>query len=177
MSEKTILRMGHPVLLKTAEPILEFGTSWLRELADDMFSAMHADKGVGLAAPQIGESVRVIVLAYPDPNNKRGVPPIPATVLINPILTPVGDEQEEDWESCLSVPGMIGKVPRYRRVHYEGFDINGNPIAGDADGFHARILQHECDHIDGRLYPTRILHSTSFGFKEEIQIARDLGVL
>ena len=177
MREITLLRMGHPLLLKMAEPIMEFGTPWLQELADDMFAAMHSDNGVGLAAPQIGESVRVVVLSYPDPNNKRGIPPIPTTVLINPVLTPVGIEQDEDWESCLSVPDMLGKVTRYRRLKYEAFDINGKPVSGEADGFHARLLQHECDHLDGRLYPTRILHTASFGFKKEIQMARDLGVL
>lgn len=104
-------------------------------------------------------------------------PPIPATVLINPVLIPIGSELDEDSESCLSVPEMIGKVPRCRRVHYEGFDMNGNLVAGKADRFHARMLQHECDHINGSLHPTRILHAASFGFKDEIQIARDLGVL
>lgn len=174
---RKLLRMGHPILLKTAESITEFGTPWLGDLVEDMFAAMDAEKGVGLAAPQIGESVRVVVFAYPDPNNKRGVPPIPATVLINPVLTLVGNEQEDDWESCLSVPGLTGKVSRHKHLRYEGFDIDGNPFAREADGFHARILQHECDHLDGRLYPTRILNTTSFGFQDEIKLARDMGVL
>jgi len=177
IEKRTLLRMGHPILLKSAEPIQEFGTLWLRDLADDMFAAMHAEKGVGLAAPQIGESVRIIVLAYPDPDNKRGIPPIPATVLVNPVLTFVGDEQEEDWESCLSVPGLIGKVPRYKNLRYDGCDMDGNPVNGEVEGFHARILQHECDHLDGKLYPTRIINSVSFGFKEEIEMAREMGVL
>ena len=172
-----LLRMGHPTLLKVAEPVAAFGALWLRELVEEMVAVMDAEKGVGLAAPQIGESIRVIVFGYPDPNNKRGIPPIPATVLINPVLTMVGDEQEDDWEACLSVPGLIGKVPRYKRLQYAGFDVDGQPLSREAEGFHARILQHECDHLDGRLYPTRILSTTSFGFKEEIQLARDEGVL
>lgn len=174
---KTLLRMGHPVLLKSAQPVSEFGTPWLKDLIREMWEAMHSDNGVGLAAPQIGESVRVIVLAYPDPNNKRGVPPIPPTVLINPVITPIGVDMEEAWESCLSVPGMTGKVPRYLRVRYCGFDIDGCQLSQEASGFHARILQHECDHLDGILYPARILHTKAFGFADEIQLAKDEGLL
>ncbi len=166
MAIKTVLRMGDPVLLQKAVPVTAFDTPELHSLIEDMQDTMAHMNGAGIAAPQIGVSLRVVIFGvgsnprYPDAEQ------VPYTVLINPILTPVGDAQEDGWEGCLSVPGFRGVVPRYQRLHYTGFDQYGKPIDRLVSGFHARVVQHECDHLDGILYPMRIQDLTKFGFTD-----------
>jgi peptide deformylase len=167
MPIRQILRMGDPRLLRRAEPVRAFGTPELAALVDDMYDTMKAADGAGLAAPQIGVGMRVVIFGtgeviarYPD------APPVPPTVLINPVLNPMGSEQDEDWEGCLSVPGMRGMVPRYRKLRYRGVDPNGIQIDRVVEGFHARVVQHECDHLDGVLYPMRVRDLTRFGFTD-----------
>jgi peptide deformylase len=166
--------MGHPVLRERAKPIEQFGTPELRELLQDMKDTMAAKSGAGLAAPQIGVGQRLVIFGvdknprYPDAEE------VPFTVLVNPKLVILTREIEEDWEGCLSVPGMRGVVPRYAKLRYSGFDIEGNPIERVAEGFHARVVQHECDHLDGILYPQRMTDMTKFGFNEELFPGEDL---
>jgi peptide deformylase len=160
--------MGHPVLREKARPVEAYGTPELRELLEDMKETMASRNGAGLAAPQIGVSQRVVIFGvdhnprYPDAEE------VPFTVLVNPKLVMLTREVEEDWEGCLSVPGMRGVVPRYTKLRYSGFDIDGNPIERVAEGFHARVVQHECDHLDGILYPQRMTDMSRFGFNEEL---------
>ena len=160
--------MGHPVLREKAKPVERFGTPELRALLEDMKETMAAKNGAGLAAPQIGVGQRVVIFGvdknprYPDAEE------VPFTVLVNPKLVMLTREVEEDWEGCLSVPGMRGVVPRYTKLRYSGFDIEGNPIERVAEGFHARVVQHECDHLDGILYPQRMTDLSRFGFNEEL---------
>jgi len=166
MAVRPVLRMGDPLLLQRAREVQQFGTKALDELIVDMLDTMESLDGAGLAAPQIGESVRVVIFGvkrnprYPDAEE------VPYTVLINPTIRPVGDDKEEGWEGCLSVPGMRGLVPRYRRIRYAGFDQYGAPIEREVGDFHARVVQHECDHLDGVLYPMRIADLRNFGFTE-----------
>jgi len=166
--------MGHPVLREKAKPVEKFATEELRALLEDMKETMAARNGAGLAAPQIGVSQRVVIFGvdknprYPDAEE------VPFTVLVNPKLVMLTREVEEDWEGCLSVPGMRGVVPRYTRLRYSGFDVEGNPIERVADGFHARVVQHECDHLDGILYPQRMTDMSKFGFNEELFPGEDL---
>jgi peptide deformylase len=161
---REVLRMGDPRLLETSRPVSAFGTAELRALIADMRDTMAHLNGAGLAAPQIGAPLRVVIFGvagnprYPDAEE------VPDTVLINPVLTPIGEEMEEGWEGCLSVPGMRGVVPRFARVRYRGFDESGMPIDRSVQGFHARVVQHECDHLDGILYPMRIRDMSRFGF-------------
>jgi peptide deformylase len=163
---KPVLRMGDPVLYQVAEKVTEFDTPELHALIQDMYDTMSAMNGAGIAAPQIGVSLQVVMFGvgknprYPDAEE------VPFTVLINPELTPLDDEQEDGWEGCLSVPGMRGLVPRYQSLHYRGFDPQGNLIDRTASGFHARVVQHECDHLFGILYPMRIRDMTKFGFND-----------
>ncbi len=160
--------MGHPVLRERAKPIEAFGTPELRALLQDMQDTMASKNGAGLAAPQIGVSQRLVIFGveknprYPDAEE------VPFTVLANPKLVMLTREVDEDWEGCLSVPGMRGVVPRYTKLRYTGFDIEGNPIDRTVDGFHARVVQHECDHLDGILYPMRMTDMSRFGFNEEL---------
>lgn len=167
---RPILRMGDARLLRVCAPVREFGTAELRALLEDMFDTMRAANGAGLAAPQIGVPLRVVIFGSADPaaRNPRypDADPIPQTVLVNPVLQPLGDEMEEGWEGCLSVPGLRGVVPRYRRLRYAGFDAEGNPIDRTVEGFHARVVQHEVDHLDGILYPMRVRDFTRFGFTD-----------
>jgi peptide deformylase len=167
---KEILRMGDPRLLAVAEPVQEFGTSALHALVQDLFDTMHHANGAGLAAPQIGVPLRVVIFGSADPNARNprypDADPVPQTVLVNPVLTPLGDEMEEDWEGCLSVPGLRGVVPRYGRLRYVGHDQHGQPIDRTVDGFHARVVQHECDHLDGILYPMRVRDFSRFGYTD-----------
>lgn len=166
MAIRTVLRMGDPLLLQQAAPVQVFDTPELHALIKDMEDTMAHMNGAGIAAPQIGVSLRVVIFGvgsnprYPDAGQ------VPYTVLINPVLNPVGDEIEDGWEGCLSVPGMRGIVPRYQRLHYTGFDQYGNPIDRLVSGFHARVVQHECDHLDGILYPMRIRDLANFGFTD-----------
>lgn len=166
MAVRKILRMGDPLLLQRAAEVKSFGTRELAALLDDMFDTMHAAGGVGIAAPQIGESVRVVVFGFEQNDRYPEAPAVPRTILVNPVLTPLGKEQEDGWEGCLSVPGLRGLVPRYRRLRYRGFDPQGAPIDRTVEGFHARVVQHEVDHLDGILYPMRIRDMTRFGFQD-----------
>ena len=161
--------MGDPRLLRRAEPVTHFGAPELFSLIDDMLDTMRAADGAGLAAPQIGVNLRVVIFGTGEPIARYpDAPPVPRTVLVNPLIEPLGPEQEEDWEGCLSVPGLRGIVPRFRALRYRGFDQHGNPIDRTVDGFHARVVQHECDHLDGILYPMRVRDFSRFGFTEEL---------
>jgi len=168
MAVRPILRLGHPVLRQVAAPVAEFGTPALRELVHDMLETMRANDGAGLAANQIGVPTRVVVFELASNPRYPEADPVPLTVLINPQIEFLGDEQESGWEGCLSVPGMRGLVPRYRRLRYRGFDELGRPLDRTVEGFHARVVQHECDHLDGILYPQRIEDMTAFGFQDEL---------
>ena len=167
---REILRMGDPRLLRVSEPVRDFEGQSLRELLVDMFDTMREANGAGLAAPQIGVPLRVVIFGSEDPaaRNPRypDADPVPRTVLINPVLTPLSDELETGWEGCLSVPGLRGEVPRYKRLRYVGVDATGNPIDRVVDGFHARVVQHEVDHLDGVLYPMRMRDLSRLGFTD-----------
>jgi len=161
-----ILKMGDPRLLRVAKPVERFGTEELRTLIGDMFETMEAANGVGLAAPQIGVDLQLVIFGFDRNERYPDAPAVPRTILLNPRITPLSDEKEEGWEGCLSVPGMRGAVDRFRTIRYAGVDPDGNPIDREADGFHARVVQHECDHLIGRLYPSRITDFSKFGFTE-----------
>ena len=171
---REVLRMGDPRLLRKALPVERFATPELLALLDDMRDTMVHLSGAGLAAPQIDVGLRVVIFGlttnprYPDAEE------VPQTVLVNPVLTPCSDEMEEDWEGCLSVPGLRGWVPRYRRIRYGGCDERGRRFEREVDGFHARVVQHECDHLDGILYPMRVRDFTRFGFIEALFPGQDL---
>jgi peptide deformylase len=160
--------MGDPRLLEVSEPVQAFGTPELQNLLADMRDTMQNLNGAGLAAPQIGVGARVVIFGMDSNPRYPDADAVPFTVLINPMLTPLGDEMEEGWEGCLSVPGMRGLVPRYRQLRYSGFDERGQPISRDVEGFHARVVQHEVDHLDGILYPRRIRDLTQFGFTDAL---------
>jgi peptide deformylase len=160
--------MGDPLLLQRSEAVTEFNTPVLDALIEDMFDTMRAANGAGLAAPQIGVLARVVIFGFEDNPRYPERPPVPLTVLINPEIEFLGEEREDDWEGCLSVPGLRGYVPRYLRIRYRGFDQHGNAMDREVDGFHARVVQHECDHLDGILYPQRIEDLRLFGFEEEL---------
>jgi len=164
MAVREILKMGDERLLRVAAPVTEFDTPDLLALVEDMYDTMHAANGAGLAAPQIGEDLQVVIFGFERNPRYPDAPPVPQTVLINPVIEPLGDEMAEGWEGCLSVPGLRGVVPRFARIRYRGFDPQGRPIEREADGFHARVVQHECDHLIGRLYPTRMKDLTRFGY-------------
>jgi peptide deformylase len=162
---RDILRMGDPRLLQVSAPVTDFGPA-LHTLIADMFETMHAAQGAGLAAPQIGVPLRLVVFGFERVQRYPDAPPVPPTVLINPVLTSLGDEVEEGWEGCLSVPGLRGVVARHARLRYAGVDPRQQPIDRTVDGFHARVVQHEVDHLDGVLYPMRVRDFTRFGFTE-----------
>lgn len=164
MTVREILKMGDPRLLRVAQPVMHFDTPELHALIADMFDTMHAADGAGLAAPQIGVDLQLVIFGFKKNQRYPDAPPVPETVLINPEITPLGDAVEDGWEGCLSVPGMRGVVPRWSRVRYTGVDPRGEPIDRVADGFHARVVQHECDHLIGKLYPMRIRDFSKFGF-------------
>ena len=164
MTVHTILKMGDPRLLRIARPVERFGTAELQALVGDMFETMHAAHGAGLAAPQIGVDRQLVIFGFKTNDRYPDAPPVPETVLINPTIEPIGSDEEEGWEGCLSVPGMRGVVPRLARIRYRGFDLAGRPIEREAEGFHARVVQHECDHLVGKLYPMRIRDFSRFGF-------------
>jgi len=161
---REILKMGDPRLLRIAQPVQAFGSPQLQSLIDDMFETMHAANGAGLAAPQIGVDLQVVIFGFERNHRYPDELPVPRTVLINPVITALGLEQVSGWEGCLSVPGLRGQVARHARIRYAGFDPEGRVIEREADGFHARVVQHECDHLVGRLYPTRMADMTQFGF-------------
>ncbi len=166
MTVREILKMGDPRLLRVAEPVLAFDTPELDALIADMFDTMHAANGAGLAAPQIGVNLQVVIFGFKHNARYPGAPAVPETVLINPHLRHLSDDMEEGFEGCLSVPGLRGSVPRYTRLHYEGVDQKGQRISRDVDDFHARVVQHEVDHLLGVLYPMRIKDFSRFGFTE-----------
>ena len=167
MAVLPILKMGDARLLRHAQPVTRFDTPELHALVRDLLDTMAAANGAGLAAPQIGVDLQVVIFGSDQPNPRYPeAPVVPRTVLINPVITPLGDEEEEGWEGCLSVPGLRGVVPRWRRIRYQGFDVRGQPIDREAEGFHARVVQHECDHLWGTLYPMRVRDFTRFGFTE-----------
>eukprot|EP00300_Choanocystis_sp_HF-7_P031114 c40212_g1_i1.p1 GENE.c40212_g1_i1~~c40212_g1_i1.p1 ORF type:complete len:199 (-),score=19.91 c40212_g1_i1:102-656(-) len=165
MAVREILRMGDPRLLRVAKPIAEFGTDMLRSLVADLLATMAAANGAGLAAPQIGVDLRVVIFGSGKVNPRYPLAaPVPQTVLVNPHIEELGPEKEEGWEGCLSIPGLRGSVPRFTRIRYTGYDVEGNAIDRTVEGFHARVVQHECDHLDGVLYPMRMVDFTKFGF-------------
>jgi peptide deformylase len=171
-----IARMGHPVLRKPADLVADPTAPEIARLVADMAETMADAPGVGLAAPQVHVPLRLVVFYVPkrradDPGAPEGAPagPVPLTALINPTIVPLGDEMQDDWEACLSVPGLTGLVPRFRRIRYSGVAPGGQPIARVAEGFHARVVQHECDHLDGILYPQRMADLRTLGFVEEMQ--------
>jgi peptide deformylase len=166
MPIREILKMGDPRLLRVAPPLPteQFDSPELHALVADMFETMAAANGAGLAAPQIGVDLQLVIFGYTKNVRYPEAPPVPPTVLVNPVITPLDDSMVDGWEGCLSVPGLGGLVPRHGRIRYSGFDAKGQPIAREADGFHARVVQHECDHLIGRLYPTRITDLTRFGY-------------
>jgi peptide deformylase len=167
--------MGDPRLLVRSREVEQVGTAELRALIADMFDTMHHLDGAGLAAPQIGVDLRVVIFGFGATNQRYpDAPPVPETVLINPVITPVSDEMEDGWEGCLSVPGLRGIVPRFQKLRYTGLDAEGKIIDRTVDGFHARVVQHECDHLDGILYPMRVKDFTRFGFVEELFPGQDI---
>jgi peptide deformylase len=175
MSVRRVLRMGEAGLLRVSEPVRWFDSPELRELLSDMRDTMAAHDGAGLAAPQIGVPWRVVIFGTGAPNPRYpDAEAVPETVLINPELEPIGELKEEDWEGCLSVPGLRGIVPRYAELHYRGVDELGRPIDRRVSGFHARVVQHEVDHLDGILYPMRITDFSRFGFIEELFPGQDI---
>lgn len=171
MSVKTVLRIGHPSLRQVAQPVYQFDTPELHALIADMLETMAHYNGAGLAAPQIDVGLRVVIFGVESNPRYPQAEPVPQTVLINPVITPVNDDQTSDWEGCLSVPGMRGKVSRHQHIHYKGFDQFGQPLERTAEHFHARVVQHECDHLDGVLYTDRLVHPDKFGFIEELTAA------
>ncbi len=167
MAIREILKMGDPRLLRVAAPVTQFHTYALQALVKDLEDTMIAANGAGLAAPQIGVDLQVVIFGSGELNPRYPeAPVVPRTVLINPVLTPLSDEEEEGWEGCLSVPGLRGVVPRFKRLRYQGFDEAGHPIDRTVEGFHARVVQHECDHLLGVLYPMRVRDFSRFGYTE-----------
>ncbi|GAB2910832.1 peptide deformylase [Paralcaligenes sp. KSB-10] len=163
---REILKMGDPRLLRIAQPVVDFNSAGLDALIADMFDTMRDAGGVGLAAPQIGVDLQLVIFGFDASDRYPDAPPVPQTILCNPVITPLSDEQEDGWEGCLSVPGLRAAVPRYRHIRYSGFDPQGKPLERTAEGFHARVVQHECDHLIGRLYPSRIKDFSQFGYTE-----------
>ena len=174
MAIKPVLRMGDERLLQVAEPVNKFDTQELRTLLTDMRDTMQALNGAGLAAPQIGVGLRVVIFGVQQNSRYPDADSVPETVLINPIITPTGDQIEEGWEGCLSIPGLRGVVPRYTHICYQGYDEFGALIDRTVSGFHARVVQHECDHLDGILYPMRIRDMSKFGYTEELFPGQDM---
>ena len=164
MTIRTILKMGDPRLLRIAPPVERFGTAELRSLVADMFETMRSVNGAGLAAPQIGVDLQLVIFGFDRNERYPDAAAVPETVLVNPTIEPLGEAMEEGWEGCLSVPGLRGVVERFARIRYRGFDIDGRAIEREAEGFHARVVQHECDHLVGTLYPMRVRDFSRFGF-------------
>ena len=175
MTVREILKMGDPRLLLQSEPVTAFGTAELDALISNMFETMHAADGAGLAAPQIGVNLQLVIFGFRQSPRYPDAPPVPETVLLNPVLTPLSEETEAGWEGCLSVPGLRGMVPRYTRLHYSGVDQFGQPISREVEGFHARVVQHECDHLIGVLYPMRVKDFSQFGYTEVLFPGLDAG--
>ena len=173
MAVRTVIRMGHPVLRRVAEPVARFDTPELHALVEDLWDTMHASGGIGIAAPQIAVATRVVVFGLGEGADTSGCgrpEQIPRTVLVNPVIEPLAQTMADGWEACLSVPGLRGVVPRYTRIRYAGFDAFGNRVEREVGDYHARVVQHECDHLDGVLYPLRIRDMSTFGFDEELAV-------
>ena len=168
MAIKPVLRMGNPLLLQRAEEITEFNTEELNVLIQDMRETMKAEDGAGLAAPQIGVSLRLVIFGVDQNPRYPDVAAIPETILINPVITPLDESMDDAWEGCLSLPGLRGQVPRYRHIKYSAFDVHGRAFEIEASDFHARVVQHECDHLDGILYPQRMKDLKQFAYIEEL---------
>lgn len=168
MTIRTLLRMGDPRLLECAAPVTGFRTAELDALIADMFDTMNDAGGVGLAAPQIGVGLQVVIFGFERSERYPDAEPVPLTVLINPVITALSDDEELGFEGCLSVPGLRGEVPRFREIRYQGFDPQGHRIDRTVEGFHARVVQHECDHLIGRLYPTRMRDLSRLGFTDAL---------
>ena len=167
MAVREILKMGDPRLLRVAQPVTQFDTDALHLLITDLLDTMRAANGAGLAAPQVGVDLQLVIFGTDEINSRYpDAPPVPRTVLVNPVITPLGTEEIEDWEGCLSVPGLRGVVPRFSRIRYQGFDQYGDVVDREVEGFHARVVQHECDHLIGTLYPMRVRDFSRFGFTE-----------
>ena len=166
MAIRAVLKMGDPGLLEIAKPVTDFATPQLGGLVDDLMDTMLAEDGAGLAAPQIGVGLRVVVFGFEDNVRYPEAEPVPQTVLVNPVIEHLSDDRDDAWEGCLSVPGLSGVVSRYTHIRYSGFDPHGAAIHREAHGFHARVVQHECDHLDGILYPQRMTDMRLFGFTE-----------
>jgi peptide deformylase len=164
MTIRDVLKMGDPRLLRVAQPVTQFDTPELHALITDLFDTMAAENGAGIAAPQIGVDLQLVIFGFDHNARYPDAPAVPRTVLVNPVITPLSDEEELGWEGCLSVPGLRGQVPRWTQIRYTGFDERGHPIQREATGFHARVVQHECDHLIGRLYPTRMRDLTLLGY-------------
>lgn len=166
MVARVVLKMGDPRLLETAKQVTAFATPELDELVNDLMDTLQAEDGAGLAAPQIGVALRVVVFGFESNARYPDAEPVPRTVLINPVIEPLSDVREAGWEGCLSVPGLRGVVPRHAHIRYSGRDVRGVAIEREAHGFHARVVQHECDHLDGILYPQRMTDMRLFGFTD-----------
>lgn len=175
MTVREILKMGDARLLRVARPVTAFDTLELHELVTDLFETMQVANGAGLAAPQIGADVAMVVFGFTHTRRYPDADAVPPTVLINPQITPLGDAEEDGWEGCLSVPGLRGMVPRFSRIRYEGFDALGRRIEREASGFHARLVQHECDHLIGKLYPMRVRDFRQFGYTSVLFPELDAG--
>jgi len=176
MAVREILKMGDSRLLRVAQPVTQFDTDALHLLVSDMFDTMRAADGAGLAAPQIAVDLQLVIFGTDAPNPRYpDAPVVPRTVLLNPVITPLGSDEVEGWEGCLSVPGLRGLVPRWSRIRYTGFDQYGDAIDRTVDGFHARVVQHECDHLIGKLYPMRMRDFTQFGFTDVLFPGLDAG--
>ena len=175
MTVREILKMGDARLLRVARPVTAFDTRELHELVDDLFETMQVANGAGLAAPQIGVDLAMVVFGFSHTRRYPDADAVPPTVLINPQITPLGDTEEDGWEGCLSVPGLRGVVPRFSRIRYEGFDARGQRIEREASGFHARLVQHECDHLIGKLYPMRVRDFRQFGYTSVLFPELDAG--
>ncbi len=169
MAIREVLRMGDPRLLEVAKPVGAFDTPELHALVADLMDTMQAEDGAGLAAPQIGVGARVVVFGFAENARYPEADAVPQTVLVNPVIRPLSEDRDDDWEGCLSVPGLRGVVSRYTHIHYSGYDQSGNPIERDAHDFHARVVQHECDHLDGILYPQRMTDMRLFGYTDILQ--------
>jgi len=175
MAERRVLRMGDPKLRRVCEPIARFDDESLAPLIEDLWETMVARGGVGIAAPQIGVPMRIVVFELETSERHPDAPPVPPTVLINPEIESLDDEMVDGWEACLSVPGLRGLVPRHRRIRYRGFDAGGRSFEREAQDFHARVVQHECDHLDGILYPQRMRDLATLGFDDELSLGQRLG--
>ena len=166
MATRTVLKMGDPMLLATAQAVAVFDTPELHTLIQDLQDTMAAEDGAGLAAPQIGVGLRVVIFGFEHNERYPEADAVPQTVLVNPVIEPLSDDRDDGWEGCLSVPGLRGVVSRYTHIRYQGFDQFGNVINREAHDFHARVVQHECDHLDGILYPQRMSDMRMFGYTE-----------